>query len=355
MKRIAFTLFAALMAVSCTTIDQPTGDSQTPRQRYTGEIGESAVGVIPDSLIRDNDRNREFRITIEYPTRSANNPLIIFSHGFGGSNRSYVALSAYWASQGYVVIKPAHADGNPAATVRSLEEAWQSQGAADWANRVRDLSFILDSLDSLEQRYPELVGKIDRDRIGVGGHSYGAHTAMLIGGARTFPGGTDHADPRVKAIVMMSPQGPGELRGLTSESFATIGVPALFMTGGLDRGGSDTETPQWRSEAFRLAPAGDKWLTLIEGASHASFTGRRDDILEAAARREEQMRMPDRDGVVRPAPQVRMSEGMFLRERDVFNSIKVLSLAFWDTYLRADDAGREVLERTRGGVTIERR
>jgi predicted dienelactone hydrolase len=355
MKRIVLTLVAALMAVSCTTIDQPTGDSQTPRQRYTGEIGESAVGVIPDSLIRDNDRNREFRITIEYPTRSANNPLIIFSPDFGGSSRSYVALSAFWASQGYVVIKPTHADGNPANPVGSLDEAWRSQGAADWANRVRDLSFILDSLDALEQRYPELVGKIDRERIGVGGHSYGAHTAMLIGGARTFPGGTSHGDARVKAIVIMAPQGPGEVRGLTTESFATIGVPALFMTGGLDPGISDTETPQWRAEAFRLAPAGDKWLMLIEGASQASFTGRRDDLLQAAARREEQLRMPDRDGVVRPAPQARMSEAMFLRERDVFNSIKVLSLAFWDAYLRGDDAGRAVLERSRGGVTIERK
>jgi predicted dienelactone hydrolase len=361
MRRFLVLAFAALAVVSCASADRPDGDTpQTARARYSGEAGESPVGVIPDSLVRDTARNRDLRVTIEYPTRGGSHPLVIFSTGFNASRASYVGLTSYWASQGYVVMRVSHPEGDASQRQQALTQDWSRQTPADWRNRARDVSFLIDSLPALAERYPELEGKIDAERIGVGGHSYGAFTAMLVGGLRTFPDGQRAPDERVKALVVMSPQGPGETRGLTSESFAELRLPVLFMTGSADLGVTETETPEWRAEAFRLAPAGDKWLAVIEGARHASFTGRVDDLLEAQSR-ERDVYVPgvdERTGTVAREAVPRspgIVQGAMLRERNVFFSVRVLSLAFLDAYLRAEASGLEVLERQRGGVTIERR
>ena len=304
--------------------------------------------------VRDAERGRDMPFSVEYPMKPGSYPLIIFSHGFGARRDAYVGLSSHWASQGYVVIKPAHSDSGRLQR-GNVEQAWRDQTPGNWRDRVRDIVAIIDGLDRIEESYPELKGKIDRARIGVGGHSYGAFTAMLIGGARTFPGATSYADPRVKAIVAMSPQGPSETFGLTTESWANVTVPALFMTGTLDRGMSDDETPEWRRQAFELAPAGDKWLIVLEGARHASFTGRIDSSIAGAMTDENRTLGPDRypPGSVPQDRRVRESVAG-LRIRGTFSNIKAFSLAFWDAYLRNDAEGRTALEGAagRGGVEL---
>ncbi len=348
----------ALLAFACAT---PQGSDRnedglrdTPLGRYGGALGDSPVGVIPDVTLHDVARNKDYQLSIEYPTRGTNHPLIIFSPGFGGSHRGYVGLSSLWASNGYVVVRTSHADSGRLPQVENAADVWASQTATEWRNRVRDVTFVIDSLDALEQRYPELQGKIDRTKIGVGGHSYGAFTAMLVGGVRTFPGATRYADPRVKAIVAMSPQGPGEVRGLTRESWDELRLPTLFMTGTRDRGATDAETPEWRREAFTLSPAGDKWLVVLEGARPASFTGRVEDVIRSVAMEESQISdnpTPGRD-VTRTMPRDPGRERVTIsaNERAIFNRVKGLSLAFWDTYLKGDAKGREGLEQGAGSV-----
>ncbi|HEX2061257.1 MAG TPA: hypothetical protein VHK90_10990 [Thermoanaerobaculia bacterium] len=362
MRRFVAALSFALVLAGCahTELDP----DQEPRSRYSGQAGESPVGIIPEGVLRDATRGKDVLMTVEYPTRTTGNPLIIFSHAYASSHRDYVGLSAHWASQGYVVIKPSHADA--ARTLRGVDDQWQSQTPADWRERVRDITFILDSLDQLERTYPELQGKIDRTKIGVGGHSYGAFTASLVAGVRTFPGGTSYADPRVKALLVMAPQGPDESRGLTRESWTELRVPTLFMTGGEDQGASESQTPEWRRQAFELSPAGDKWLVVIAGARHGSFTGRMSAMMPTVPREEVDHRPvigdprddprrnpinePERTDPRRPG---RESMGA-LRERGLFNNIKVISLAFWDAYLRGDAEGRTVLENagSRGGIEL---
>ncbi|HEX8171379.1 MAG TPA: alpha/beta fold hydrolase [Thermoanaerobaculia bacterium] len=349
-----FALVLLLAACASTDLDQR---AESPQGRYVATTGNSPVGAIPEVVLHDSARNKDVQFSIEYPTRGTANPLIVFSHGFGGSSRGYIGLSAYWASHGYVVIKPTHADSGRVAEMQAASDIWQSQTPADWMNRVRDITFILDSLDTIEQRYPELQGKIDRTKIGVGGHSYGAYTAMLIGGARTFPGGTSYADPRVKAIVAMSPQGPGEARGLTNESYAQLRVPALFMTGTRDAGVTQDETPEWRQQAYELSPAGDKWLVVLEGARHGTFTGRFDEF-EAMSARDARMRTPvEVDPATGQPIDTRASRAQIMSERarGAFGTARMLALAFWDLYLRGDAEGRTELERTRGGVAVQKK
>lgn len=329
---------------------------------YSATTGEKPVGVIPDAVLRDAKRQKDLDMSIEYPIASGTYPLIVWSHGFSGSNRGYVGLSSYWASQGYVVIKPTHADAGRAQGMRSLDDIWESQSVTDWRNRVNDVTFILDSVPALEEKYPELKGKIDMAHVGVGGHSYGAFTAMLLGGVKTFPGGTSYADARVKAVLAMSPQGPSETRGLTAESFTTLTVPTLFMTGTLDKGVSEAETPEWRRQAYELSPAGDKILVVLEGARHATFAGRLGGMVEES--RNVEMALPDvdrsgdprtRGNVVPQTTTVRRGSRRDpqINERALFARTKVISVAFWDAYLHGNAKGRDFLEKLSGRSGVE--
>lgn len=357
MIRRTVSILVFILLAACSSAPNQLDEDQAPRSRYSGQAGESPVGVIPEGTIRDEERGRELVFTVEYPTRPGSYPLIVFSHGFGATRNAYVGLSSHWASQGYVVIKPAHADSGRLQLGKAAEE-WREQTQTDWRNRVRDVTMILDSLDRIEEAYPELKGKIDRAKIAVGGHSYGAFTAMLIGGARAR--GTSYADPRVKAIIAMSPQGVSDTFGLTSDSWANVRVPALFMTGTNDRGLAGDETPEWRRQAFENSPDGDKWLVVFEGAGHAAFIGRIDPATPAMRPMDEPMIGDDPlPGEVRPPRQQRTrgparesTEG--LRIRNVFNNIKALSLAFMDAYMRGEAEGRTTLENAmqRGGVEL---
>lgn len=368
MRRILLISLFAVSLVSCTN-NAALDTDQTPRSRYTGDVGESPVGVIPEGALRDNARNRSLGIAVEYPTRPGPHPLIIFSHGFGAAARDYAALGSFWASQGYVVVRPMHADAGRATSAQAAQTAFAAQTAADRTARAQDVRVVLDSLDLLEQTYPELQGKIDRARVGVAGHSYGALTAMLVGGATTTGGTAVAADPRVRAIVALGPPGIGETRGITEQSFAGLAKPVLFIVGSAEQGANETETPEWRRRAFELAPAGDKWLVTLEGGMASAYTGRIDAF---APTRNDQLPPtttdPDRDDpnrnpvappVVRPQQQRGPNrEGTpGLRTRGAFATVKALSLAFFDTYLRENAEGRTALEAagSRGGVTLERR
>ena len=357
-RRTVWIVLLAFTFVSCASAPNQLDENQAPRTRYAGEAGESPVGVIPEGVVRDAERDKDVVFTVEYPTRPGSYPLIVFSHGFGATRGTYVGLSSHWASQGYVVIKPAHSDSGKLQT-GAAEKAWRDQTPADWRNRVRDITAVLDGLDKIEENYPELKGKIDRAKIGVGGHSYGAFTAMLLGGARTYPGAVSYADPRVKAVVAMSPQGPSETFGLTTDSFKDMSVPTLFMTGTLDRGLADDETPEWRRQAFDLAPGGDKWLVVFEGVRHSSFTGRINPTMEAARTMEEPMLGDPQPRTRTPAPapdpnRPGRESVAGLRIRGTFANIKAISLAFADAYLRNDSEGRIALEgaAARGGVEL---
>lgn len=384
MNRRRMVLMISVLALAWATgavaqrAQRPEPPISNERTRYSGiEIGPTPVGAIPDVIIRDNDRNKDVQVTIEYPTRGGPHPLILISPGFGGTNRGYIALSSYWAANNYVVIRLNH--GDRTANVENAEDIWAKATPADWRNRVRDVTFVLDSIDSLTKRFPELEGKIDMTKIGVAGHSYGAQTAMLATGVRTFPGAVSYGDPRIKAVVAMSPQGPSDSRGLTSESWAELRVPALFMTGTRDKGTTDLETPQWRAESFKLSPAGDKWLVTVEGAGHATFSGGGARSIETIAREQ-----TDRGPMTIPLPpdpdeprvpgggrnprDTRMSspalsvksvreENAALRQHEMMAVIRGVALSFFDTYLRADTAGREALEKasTRKGVVVEKK
>ncbi len=281
-----------------------------PRQ-YVPDRGPLRVLTIDEVVLHDSTRNKDVPIRIYYPQAPGPFPVIIFSHGLYASRDSYWALGQYWSSFGYVCIHPSHADSMRDNGYRgSLRKALNDPNL--WRSRPEDISFVISSLAQIERIIPSLKGKLDRAHIGVGGHSYGAYTALAIGGATVqMPGAKasrSFADPRVQAIVVLSPQGEGEM-GLTPQSWQSIAVPMLAMYGSRDFG-TQRRTPNWRSQPFNGAPEGDKYDVELEGANHFTFVG--------------PFRKP---GI----------------ETKLFQCAKVETIAFWDTYLKDDQGAREFL------------
>lgn len=101
-------------------------------------------------------------------------PLILVSHGTGGSTAQMSWLADALAAQGFIVAGVNH-HGNTAAEPRTLVA-----GFALWWERARDVSALLDRLLA----DPRFGPHIDAERIGVAGFSLGGFTAMLVAGAR---------------------------------------------------------------------------------------------------------------------------------------------------------------------------
>jgi predicted dienelactone hydrolase len=394
MKRSATALAAAMVIAACASSTPKKAEPPpvpTQAMRYSSESGPSPVGVIPAALLHDGQRNRDLSIDIEYPTRGVGPfPLIIFSHGYGGASSGYEGLAAYWASYGYIVARPSHADagalrdqfrerleerrkerqdqqkqgraGNrqmqreerdrAEAAAQAAEAVWKDQREPQWRDRLRDVTFIIDSLDELERHYPELQGKIDHNKIGVGGHSYGAFTAMLVAGAKTSGDQSVGAyDPRVRAIVAMSPQGIGGPQNLTAESWRNVKIPAMFITGSRDVG-AEGETPDWRRGAFENSPAGDKYLVFIEGARHMSFAGVAPPIQAGEVTTRD---FPDYPTGQRPPDPYGGRDSTSFQtdtrerpwaggDRYVFNASRMAALTFWDAYLKDEAKAKDSLK-----------
>jgi predicted dienelactone hydrolase len=367
--------------------------------RYFPGEAPYAVGVIPDARIHDAQRNRDVVMTIEYPARGGGYPVIIFSHAYGSSKEAYLGLTEYWVGHGYICIKPSHADAGVvreaftqrpearqgrgegrqresrrtgtagAEVVRqppqpAPETQFQSQTPADWQNRVRDISVIVDSLAELEQKYPELVGKMDRSKIGVGGDSYGAFTTMLLGGMTSFKSTPPlrAADSRVRAGLTISPQGVGDVFGLTPESWREVRIPMMYMAGSADRGPGENGDPQWRHDPFAYSPAGDKYFISFIGARHSSFAGNSGAISDQEIPRNARTPQVDPRGYPVNTPQVTSGGVSGVQgNRRILGSVQLLSIAFWDTYLKNNADAREYLTSDAfmslngSGMTVERK
>jgi predicted dienelactone hydrolase len=246
------------------------------------------------------------------------------------------------------VLQPTHADsirlrrqqGERIGAARGLSEALEdaTENPAAAANRARDISLVLDSLDEVERQIPALQGKMDRARIGVGGHSFGAMTAMLVGGAVIHVQGTapaSYGDSRVRAIEVISGQGETPKMGLTKQSWENMNLPMLDMTGSRDLG-VGRRPVEWRRTPFDLSPAGDKYFVSINGATHLSFVGAKLPLLLSAR--------------VGGAGQ-----------EAIFRWVQMATLAFWDAYMKDDVKARAWLgsdalpQLSRREVTLLRR
>jgi dienelactone hydrolase len=225
---------------------------------YAPTAGPEAAATPVILTLHDPARDKDLDMRVSWPLEGSNLPLVVFSHGNQGSMLAYDPLASYWVSYGYVVIQPDHADSY----LIPLED--RVTDFSDWEDRLDDVEFILDSLDQIEASVPGLTGRIDRDRIAMAGHSFGAHTSQVLTG--TLIGGVSYLDSRFCAALLISPQGMGG--AFDENSWLPFSSPMLGITGTNDPG-EEGQPWEWRTDPYYYSPAdGNKHLLVIDGAYH---------------------------------------------------------------------------------------
>lgn len=202
-------------------------------------------------------------------------PVLMFSHGTGGSpiSNDYIVALTVLASYGYVVMAPFHGDPRVADVhIENLSDAfWAVTHFPSYVEMqaIRPVSAVA-ALDYL-LAHPHYRDHVDTSKIAGFGASLGAETFLLQAGAQltTTIGLSSKqvvADPRLKAIVGYVPY------------FGLSFYPAFGRDGkGLDRvttpflgisGFSDTTAPIERAAEGVLRLRGSRELVGLEGVSH---------------------------------------------------------------------------------------
>ena len=220
-------------------------------------------------------RGEDLQIRVSAPATGNDLPVLVFSHGFGWSMNGYAPLADHWAANGFVVIQPTHLDS------RSIGMPHEDPRFPQiWRHRIQDITRALDNLDVLEAAVPGLSGRVDRSRIAVAGHSWGAQTVSTLLGARVLDSaGTadeDLSDPRVTAGVLLALTGLGDtLTPFAAEhlpfmkpSFDHMTAPALIVAGDHDQSALSTRGPDWFTDPYTYSPGPKSLLTLF-GAEHS--------------------------------------------------------------------------------------
>ncbi len=328
MQRLAWVFFAILLLAGCDgeSTGPPDGPPDGP------PVGMARLAWVDDARPSwTGDGPRPLRTTIWYPAPEGTEmtpvsfprdqpvfvggyaardaeiaaadpyPLVLLSHGTGGSALQMMWLGRALAAQGFIAVAVDH-HGNSAA-----EPAFDPRGFRMPWHRPRDLSAVLDRLLADETWGP----RIDRTRIGAVGFSLGGYTVIALAGGRTdldrfaafcagpsrdatcdpqpeYPtaeaeftallesdptlaadvsaAGDDLTDPRIASVAVLA---PALVQAFTGDSLAAIGVPVLAIAGGLDR---VAPTATNAEPLVSQVPSGR--LEVVPGADHLSFLNR---------------------------------------------------------------------------------
>jgi predicted dienelactone hydrolase len=298
-------------------------------QAGAAPVGEThRVATEPTASLRDAQHRPELRITIWYPAASdavespivigpansvlfevgaaaadapfaddeARHPVILLSHGFGGSARMLGWFGIAMASRGYVAVAVDH-PGNNARDEMTLP------GAVLWWDRAEDLRSALAAIG----RDPAFRPRVDLSRVGVAGFSDGGLTSLVTAGAKVVPSrwyqfcrdnpddgdcqpnleftatfeerakalalpelaaevahaGDDHAIPQLRAAFAMA---PATVQALDPASLSRMRIPVYIMLGD-----ADAVAPPATSGLAAAAAIPNAKLDLLPGVSHYDF------------------------------------------------------------------------------------
>jgi predicted dienelactone hydrolase len=221
-------------------------------------------------------------------------PLIALSHGTGGSAMQMAWLGTYLAARGYIVVAVNHPGNNAVTgyTVPGFIEGWE---------RAKDISTAITALLA----DPRFGPKIDPDRIGAAGFSYGGYTMMELAGATTdssriltwcdqhkgacdppeMPNllekfeafkqqpdiqhslqhaGDSYRDPRIRAVFAIA---PAVAHAFTPETLQKITIPVAIVVGAADHLAPPADNAQFFATNIRNVK-----LTVLPGdVGHYTF------------------------------------------------------------------------------------
>jgi predicted dienelactone hydrolase len=226
-------------------------------------------------------------------------PLILISHGTGGSALGMFWLGYYLASRGYIVAAVNH-HGNTGA-----EPQMDPRGFLLYWERAKDISVVLDKLFD----DPVFGSRIDRKRIGAAGFSLGGYTVIALAGGRfdgneydrfcssserdftcgsqpEFPeaprlfqdlkandkvvrdslahSGDSYRDPRIRAVFAIAP--------VFGRAFTRIGVNDIRIPIEMVAGLGDTVAPPpTNAQRYAALISGAKLVLLPATVTHYTF------------------------------------------------------------------------------------
>ena len=285
----------------------------------------SSKGKVATELTSFRYGEREVPLKIYLPEQKPA-PVILLSHGLGGSREVGTYLGEYWAGRGYVVVAMQHVGSDssvwksatPAKRMETLKEA---ANGATFQDRMKDVPATIDQLEKWNGEKGHLLFKrMDLDHIGMAGHSYGAVTTQAVVGQEFGPLGPMYLDARIDAGLALSPSVPKQ--GDPKQAFGSIKLPMMLMTGTKDGSPIGRTTPESRRLVYPALPAGEKYELVLKDAEHSAF-----------------------------------SDAMFQRggsrNPNHHKLIVTLSAAFWDAYLMKNKAASDWLKSEKPKASLE--
>jgi predicted dienelactone hydrolase len=203
---------------------------------------------------------------MDAPPAGTGLPLVLLSHGNGGTLWAYRDLAAHLARNGFAVAMPEHL-GN------SRSDNSLAGTAANLANRPRHLCLAIEA--TLAD--PLLGAHLAPERgVGLIGHSIGGYSALAAAGGQPWTGPQESGgrpsgrvevahDARIRALVLLAPATPWFM---PAGALAQVHAPILMFSGS-----HDTITPSWHADIVKQGvadPAKVKHHT-VAGAGHFSF------------------------------------------------------------------------------------
>jgi dienelactone hydrolase len=245
-----------------TEVWYPAADSarRMPVSKFSDFIPGGVTPAVDAYFLRSRGKSVEvmdraywMRSHRDAPARPGRYPVVIFSHGNGGSRYQNTFWCDYLASHGYVIVSADHT-GNAAITF--LKEGpvpmAGSERARSAIDRPTDMSFLLDQATTWNaEANGRFKGKLDLSRPCAAGMSFGSMTAVRAA----------DLDPRFKSVIAMSGAYP---------QHTNLEVPTLWMIGTEDRtiGAVGNAIVRGHHEKHR----GPSCLLELKNGGHYSFT-----------------------------------------------------------------------------------
>lgn len=254
----------------------------------------------------DRERGRNLLTDLYLPTDAPPAGIVVISHGLAGDRKGFITVAEHLASHGYAIAALEHPGSNTDRLYELLSGvASEISDPTEFSDRPRDVSYLLDELTRMNESGGALANRLDLNRVGIIGHSFGGYTALALSGAQLdftnlqtncnsnafiFKGAnpsmalqctalldeaqfaTELRDERIQAVIALNPVtssvfGP--------QGFGKIAIPSLMIAGSADPLApallEQIQPFVWLNEAASTAENGAAkrhYLALIEGGSH---------------------------------------------------------------------------------------
>lgn len=247
--------------------------------------------TVADETWHDAARRRDLPVRIRWPQlqpAADPAPVILFSHGLGGTRDGGTVWGEAWARAGFVVVHLQH-PGSDLPAVRAAASSFSDKAGlravgspAQLLARLQDTGFVLDQIGRRHAARQDRWSHVRPTGAGMSGHSFGAHTTLGMAGQR-YGGNEGVQEPRLTSFIALSPTIPA--LGDAARAFERLTRPVLSITGTRDQDAvGNGATPERRMAVFGALPPGAKGHLVLQDADHMTFGGQEGRVAEILPR-----------------------------------------------------------------------